>query len=262
MSQNNSLMPMRYYPSKYSPHLRTASSALKIQNQILLVARKVFFAITELKMGKSIQDTHYLRAYLIQELNDFQSELKKVQHVDTDTVLISRYILCTVLDEIIQDLVAKKKATWEFPTFIEEFYAEGYADENFFIILDRVSQAPHQYVDLLELMYVCLSLGYEGKFRNQPLSQRELQQLINFTYQLIREQRGEVDKRLSPSVSVQAIKQDVGMPGQQKRYSIVRVIFIALGIILLLDILFNYLLQLCSHSLLQELQQATEMLVQ
>lgn len=217
--------------------------------------------MAESKGEKSFRDLNRLRGYLVQELAEYQKELRKIKNINSDTILISRYILCAVLDEVLYGLASKQSMSWDYPSLVEEFYEEGYADENFFIILDRISQAPNQYLDLLELMYICLSMGYEGKFKNQVLHQAQLQQIVNYTYQLIRDHRGEINKKLSPAIDLSQQKQAVSAKKPESALSVLWIILFVFFAILVLDVLFNYLLQLCSDPLIQQLQQATEMLI-
>ena len=52
---------------------------------------------------------------------------------------------------------------------------------------------PELHVDLLELGCLCLSLGYEGKYRGKS---KELTQFIDKLYDLIRNERGGFSKQL------------------------------------------------------------------
>ena len=40
-------------------------------------------------------------------------------------------------------------------------------DVQFFVILDKIIDKPEHYLDLLELIYLCLSLGFEGKYKKE-----------------------------------------------------------------------------------------------
>jgi type VI secretion system protein ImpK len=69
--------------------------------------------------------------------------------------------------------------------------------EKFFEILERLRGNPGRYIDLIELVYLCLALGYEGKYRHDPSGQGQLGQLQRDLYRLIREQRQLHDEGLS-----------------------------------------------------------------
>jgi type VI secretion system protein ImpK len=45
-------------------------------------------------------------------------------------------------------------------------HREAWGGEKFFELLDRTSQDPARHIDLLELQYLCLALGFAGKIPN------------------------------------------------------------------------------------------------
>ena len=51
---------------------------------------------------------------------------------------------------------------------------------------------------MLELMYLCLSLGFEGKYRVLPRGMLELEAVRDSLYRQIRQMRGDVPRELSP----------------------------------------------------------------
>ena len=45
------------------------------------------------------------------------------------------------------------------------FHNETWGGEKFFVLLSRLTDRPGNNRDLLELLYVCLALGFEGRYR-------------------------------------------------------------------------------------------------
>jgi type VI secretion system protein ImpK len=78
------------------------------------------------------------------------------------------------------------------------FHKEVSGGEKFFEILERVRAEPRRYGDLIELLWVCLALGYEGKYRHDPSGQLRLGELQHELYGLIRQRRQTRDAELSP----------------------------------------------------------------
>jgi type VI secretion system protein ImpK len=54
---------------------------------------------------------------------------------------------------------------WERQKLVSALYREVIGGERFFDLLDAVEAQPRLYGDLIEFMYVCLSLGFEGAYR-------------------------------------------------------------------------------------------------
>jgi type VI secretion system protein ImpK len=78
------------------------------------------------------------------------------------------------------------------------FHKEVSGGEKFFEILERLRADPARYIDLIELLFVCLALGYEGKYRRDPGGQNRLAALQHDLYRLIRDQRQVREEELSP----------------------------------------------------------------
>lgn len=110
--------------------------------------------------------------------NDYRSQM----------ILAARYLLCSLLDECIEK--HHPQLNWQAHSLLNFFQHESFGGERFFIILKRSFEDPAVYIDLLELGYICLSLGYQGTYQ-QPAELRELGLFIDQLYQIIEQQRGE-----------------------------------------------------------------------
>jgi type VI secretion system protein ImpK len=66
------------------------------------------------------------------------------------------------------------------------------------LILDRLLQTPAQYIDTLELIYLCLSQGFSGKYQIDPRGHLQLEQIKENLYRAIEMQRGIHERELSP----------------------------------------------------------------
>src|SRR5690606_28779404 len=75
---------------------------------------------------------------------------------------------------------------------------ETFGGEKFFQLLERLSRNPVKHLHLLELMYLCLSLGFEGKYRVMPRGTLELEVIRDSLYRQIRQLRGDVPSEISP----------------------------------------------------------------
>ena len=54
---------------------------------------------------------------------------------------------------------------WSRHSLLVTFHNETWGGEKFFQLLAKLAQNPQQHAHLLELMYYCLALGFEGRFR-------------------------------------------------------------------------------------------------
>jgi type VI secretion system protein ImpK len=78
------------------------------------------------------------------------------------------------------------------------FHNDVAGGERFFEFLTHFEREPGRYGDVLELMYLCLSLGFEGRLRVAQRGVSELGRVREGLYNLLRQTRGDFDRTLSP----------------------------------------------------------------
>jgi len=132
-----------------------------------------------------------------QEIKDFEAAAAKAG-AKPDAVLAGRYALCTLIDEIVLNTPWGSQSVWANQTLLNLFHKEGWGGEKFFQMVDRVMQQPAANLDLLELLYLCMAMGLEGKYRVQSGGRSQLDAIQANVAQAIRAQRGEFERELSP----------------------------------------------------------------
>jgi type VI secretion system protein ImpK len=151
------------------------------------------------RLSTSVQHANIatLRQQAVQEVRAFEERMRTAG-VSSEDAVVARYVLCTFVDSAVLNTPWGSQGDWAGQSLLVIFHKEVSGGEKFFDILDRLRGNPSRYVDLLELVYICLSLGYEGKYRQEPHGQGRLGELQHDTYRLIREQRQIRDEDLSP----------------------------------------------------------------
>lgn len=138
-----------------------------------------------------------LHQQLVSELKLFETKSQE-KGIKPEIILAARYLLCTILDEAVLNTPWGAESAWTQRTLLSVFHNETEGGEKFFLILDRMRNSPAENIDILELMYIFLSLGYEGKYRVVHGGRDLLEQLRNDLFQIIRNHRGEYERTLSP----------------------------------------------------------------
>jgi type VI secretion system protein ImpK len=78
---------------------------------------------------------------------------------------------------------------WEKSGLLQKLRGESIGGEEFFSLLAEVSQKPQANADLLELMYVCLALGFEGRYRGKEGGQAQLDKVRADLHALVTRRR-------------------------------------------------------------------------
>ena len=139
-----------------------------------------------------------LHQRLVNEIKAFETNAKD-RNIKPEIILAARYILCTVLDEAVLNTPWGAESAWTQRTLLSLFHNETSGGEKFFLILDRMRDMPAENLDILELFYIFLSLGYEGKYRVVSRGKESLEQIREELYRIIRMHRGDFERSLSPS---------------------------------------------------------------
>ncbi len=142
-------------------------------------------------------DIDVLRGHVEEEIKLFESAAR-AEGASSETVATASYLLSTLLDETVLGTPWGNESKWGEQTLLAKLHREAWGGEKFFSILDHLLEEPARHIDLLELCYLCLMMGFEGKYRVQTEGTRKLQSVEDNLFYTIREMRGEFERELSP----------------------------------------------------------------
>lgn len=111
--------------------------------------------------------------------------------VDRAQVEAACYVLCCVIDESVLTAQWDSRGDWSKMSLLSRFHHETFGGEKFFQMLEQLSRDPIKHVALLELMYLCLSIGFEGKYRVMDRGMLQLEAVRDGLYRQIRHVRGD-----------------------------------------------------------------------
>jgi type VI secretion system protein ImpK len=154
--------------------------------------------MSQLRGLPSHGDVNALHQQVIVQIQKFEAEASAAG-VSPVHVASARYALCAALDETVLGTPWGNQSIWSTHTLLTTFHQETWGGEKFFQILERLKQDPASNLDLLELLYLCLALGFEGKYKIQDRGSAQIAAIQDELYRLIRQYRGEFEKQLSPN---------------------------------------------------------------
>ncbi len=145
---------------------------------------------------KGLED---LRRRLVAEIRGFENVALGCE-IDHAQVLAAKYVLCSALDESVSTSPLGAGGDWSSQALLSTFHNETWGGEKFFQITERCMQQPARNLYLLELIYLLLSLGFEGRYKLQSRGPIELELLRERIYRQVRMLRGEPDQDLCKKV--------------------------------------------------------------
>jgi type VI secretion system protein ImpK len=165
-------------------------------NPLVSAATTLLAVFEKTRHSLSHQDVGGLHQRLVNEMRVFETRLNDLGS-PKEVVLASRYLLCSVLDEAVLNTPWGSESPWSQRTLLTVFHNETAGGEKCFIILDRMRERPAENLDFLELFYICLSLGFEGKYRLMQRGRDAIEQIRDELFRIIRNHRGDYERTLS-----------------------------------------------------------------
>ena len=167
-------------------------------NPLVAAANRLLNVLPQLRSSVQHPNPTALRDSLAQGVRQFEAQARTAG-VPTEKIVAARYALCTLIDETATSTPLGASGAWAHQGLLALFHGETGGGEKFFQLLAKLAENPQANIDLLELMYVCLEFGFEGRYRIAEGGQRQLEAIRQRLLMIIRKQRGEYERDLSPN---------------------------------------------------------------
>jgi len=175
----------------------TMAGAMTGPNPLNAAAATLFSLVSRIRNRAQHSDPEALRRSVVAEVRAFEARAIGAQ-VNPTSVKVARYAICATLDDVVLNTPWGGSSVWAQQSMVGTFHRETVGGDRFFDLLTRLEQDPASNIELLEFLYTCLSLGFEGRLR---VEQNGAERHLNIRAGLagiIRAQRGEVEHDLSP----------------------------------------------------------------
>lgn len=116
--------------------------------------------------------------------------------VERDATRQATFAVVALLDETVRASGWSGRERWSAAPLQLEMFDRNDAGEEFFVRLDALREAPAEHADLLELYYLCLSLGFKGRYEFLPPA--EHRELVRGVYRDLRRVPGMGEGPLAP----------------------------------------------------------------
>lgn len=154
------------------------------ENMLLTYARDMLSLAGNLRTLTPSNSIEQLRLDVDNLFRQFSQKLKQ-NGATEEITLTARYLLCCLLDELVLTTPWGIDSPWSQQTLLGKYHNETSGGEKFFLIVNKIMEQPQRNIDLIELCYVCLSLGFRGKYRLSSAGESDIQQIANMLYQPI-----------------------------------------------------------------------------
>ncbi len=133
-------------------------------NPLVQAASPLLLLMGRLRTSLSHPDVGGLRRQALDQIREFE-ERARAAGVAPETALAARYVLCSAIDEAVLATPWGNQSEWSEQTLLITLHREAWGGEKFFDMLERICRDPSRHIDLMELQYLCLALGFAGKYQ-------------------------------------------------------------------------------------------------
>lgn len=116
---------------------------------------------------------------------------------DSSLHMVYRYALCSFVDDVVLTTPWGSSSPWAERSLLSIFHNETWGGEKFFTVLTRMLMDPERYRDVLEFKYLCLCLGFKGKYGVRHDQDEALREIILKLHRALRQLRGEAPEELT-----------------------------------------------------------------
>ncbi|MBF0332326.1 MAG: type VI secretion system protein TssL [Alphaproteobacteria bacterium] len=180
-------------PSPEPPAL--ARAAARSTNPLVAAAGPLLQLLVRLRSATGGPDVDGLRRLVVDTMRGYERVIADA--VPAEQARAAHYALCATIDDVVQNTPWGSQSTWVKQSVVSQFHRDVTGGDRFFEILARYQSEPERSGGLLELMYLCLSLGFEGRLRVLPRGSDELARLRENLFEILG-RRGDRAQDLSP----------------------------------------------------------------
>ena len=165
-------------------------------NSLLAAARPLLRALADMPTSLRQDQAAALKKTLVREAKDFQSVCERA-NLRREHVLAAQYCLCTALDEAANGM-SWGHHSWANNSLLIQLHGENDGGEKVFQLLGRLVASPAEHMDVIEVIYHVLSLGFLGRYAGHTDGHRQLDAIRQRLLHLISGGRESVPRDLSP----------------------------------------------------------------
>lgn len=184
-------------PASPEPALAHSGTPAVTVSPLAIAASPLLQLLVHLRGMHQQRDPDGLRERTTRELRDFERRARDAG-IAMELLRPAHYALCASIDDIVLNTPWGAASGWSSKPLVATFHQDARGTDQFFDQLRQLRKNPDKFLPVIELMYLCLSLGFMGRYRqSQGGDGGEFGTLRAETYAVIAAQRKAADQDLS-----------------------------------------------------------------
>jgi type VI secretion system protein ImpK len=150
-------------PSLYGPSPGPRTESTPAARSLVDLLHDGFYLLLLLKNRYFPADAAHFSTQVLQLLDHFERNARRL-NVSAEDVYAAKYAFCAAVDEAVLASEMAIRHTWEQAPLQLTLFGDQLAGEHFFTELDEVRRRGEPSVQTLEVFYMCLLTGFQGKY--------------------------------------------------------------------------------------------------
>lgn len=124
----------------------------------------IFLIVIRMRESENLGKPAALRKLIIHYIDLFKKNCRSM-NISSSMTTDAVYSLVALLDETVMSVPGECRDFWVTNPIQLELFGDNLAGEEFYRKLERLMEDPEKTKDVLEIYYLCLCLGFEGKYK-------------------------------------------------------------------------------------------------
>lgn len=124
----------------------------------------LFLIVIRMREAEDLGDPASLRKLILYFINLFEKNCAAMK-ISEEFTNYAKYALVALMDETVLSIPGECRDFWLSRPIQLDLFGDNVAGEEFYKKLDSLLAQPEKAKDVLEIYYLCLSLGFEGKYK-------------------------------------------------------------------------------------------------
>ncbi len=160
------------------------------------ICSDIIMLIMQLRNTHEYGESELLRKQIISFLDRMERRAKR-NGFNSKEIYRAKFAMISFIDETIMSSEWSQKEAWIAKPLQLQIFNRFDAGEKFFQLLEKFRSRPYDYINLIEIYYLCLALGFKGKY---GLNETEnLKVLTEDVFNELKKTLGNKQAELSPS---------------------------------------------------------------
>lgn len=150
-----------------------------------------------LRQSDEQTDITRLRQIIVDAITRYERDLTALR-IDPERARAAHYVVCATIDDVVLNKEWGVRAGWAQLGLVSTFHMDVTGGDRVFELLEYFHQDPEENRDLLHLIYLSLSLAFEGRTRVSAHGATELALIRDNLYNTLKSLYRLSDRKLSP----------------------------------------------------------------